>query len=231
MDRCQLRRDRNKFDSEFEMTTNENLFAKARRVLREEGYVAFLKKAFDYFSFQYYRVFKSSRTFKFQGNTFSYFYHMYNATWRNERAVEVPIVWHIVRGHYGETILEVGNVLSHYFPVDHDILDKYEEAMGVINRDVASFQPGKEYDLIVSISTLEHIGWDEKPRVPKKLLRAIKNLESLLASHGRIVCTLPLGYNPRLDEMLRQGKIRFTRFYCLKRTSKIIGGLRSVGKI
>jgi len=99
-------------------------------------------------------------------------------------------------------------------------VDKYEKAEGVINQDVIDFQPSKKYDLMVSISTLEHVGWDEKPRDPMKVLYAIKNLKELLAPRGKIVVTLPMGYNPVLDKFLRKGEIRFTKRFCLKRISK-----------
>jgi hypothetical protein len=112
----------------------------------------------------------SRKTFIFNGKTYYYFVHKYNTTWKNERAVEVPIIWDIVREHYrqGKRVLEVGNVLSHYFRIFHDVLDKYEVAEGVINQDVVDFKPAWKYDLIVSISTLEHVGWDEEPKEPEK---------------------------------------------------------------
>jgi hypothetical protein len=66
-----------------------------------------------------------------------------------------------VKRYKERNILEIGNVLSHYFPVNHDIVDKYEKADGVINQDVVHFYSPKKYDLIVSVSTLEHVGWDE----------------------------------------------------------------------
>jgi len=176
--------------------------------------------AINYFGYCYYKILKSSRTFTFQGEVYNYFYHGYNATWRNERAVEVPIIWEIVEKNHGKRVLEVGNVLSHYFSVGHDILDKYEKANGLINKDVVDFQPSKKYDLIASISTLEHVGWDENSGNSKKILQAIENLENLLAPKGRMVITLPLGYNLNLDNLLREGKIIFTKRYCLKRISK-----------
>ena len=43
----------------------------------------------------------------------------------------------------------------------HDVLDKYEKGNNVINDDVVSFSTEVKYDLIVSVSTLEHVGWDE----------------------------------------------------------------------
>ena len=42
-----------------------------------------------------------------------------------------------------------------------------------------------KYDLIVTISTLEHVGWDEEPRDPSKVLRAIENLKSCYADPER----------------------------------------------
>ncbi|KAF0220697.1 MAG: hypothetical protein FD174_1021 [Geobacteraceae bacterium] len=168
---------------------------------------------------QYYKLFKSSRTFKFNGKSYRYFQHKYNTTWRTERAVEISLFWDIVKGHEGKKILEVGNVLSHYFPVNHDILDKYEKAPGVLNQDVVDFQPDKRYDLIVSISTLEHVGWDEEPKDPAKILRAIDNLKKCLAPGGTFIVTLPLGQNPEMDRLLEEDKIPFVQQYCLKRIS------------
>ena len=124
------------------------------------------------------------QTFTLQKETYSYFFHKYNLAWRNERAVEVSIIWRAVKVHQGQKILEVGNVLSHYFPVNHDICDKHEKAKGVINQDIINFQPASKYDLIVSISTLEHVGWDENPREHMAILKAIENLKELLAPEG-----------------------------------------------
>ncbi len=92
------------------------------------------------------------------------------------------------------------------------IVDKYEKAIGVINEDICNFKPSKKYDLIISISTLEHVGFDEKPRDPCKVLRAIENLKSLLAVGGKLVAILPVGYNPYLDELIKSGKFISMRF-------------------
>lgn len=170
--------------------------------------------------YPYYSIFKSSRTFLLHGNSYYYFYHRYSLTWQNERIVEVPIVWEIVKEYAGKNILEVGNVLSHYFPVNYDILDKYEKDDGVVNEDIVSFQPSKKYDLIVSISTIEHVGWDEDQRDSTKILRAIENLKKLIAPGGKIVITFPVGYNPEMDKLLNEGKICFTKQYNMQRVSK-----------
>jgi hypothetical protein len=161
------------------------------------------------------------KTFFVRGNTYHYFDSFGNNTWHNERSVEIPIVLEMVRKYHGRNILEIGNVLSNHFKFEHDILDKYEIAKGVISKDVVDFKSDKKYDLIVSISTLEHVGWDENPRDDMKILRAIENLKTLIASGGgTIIITLPLGYNSALDKLMKDGVIRFTKRYHLLRISR-----------
>ena len=62
----------------------------------------------------------------------------------------------------------------------------------------------KEAYKIMSISTIEHVGWDETPRDPKKILLALENLTGCLASGGEIVVTLSIGYNTYLDRLLKE---------------------------
>jgi hypothetical protein len=161
-----------------------------------------------------------AKIFFFDGRSYPYFYHFCNKTWKNERGVEIPIFREILLRHQAQRILEVGNVLSHYLPVHHDVVDKYEVAPGVINQDILTYTPTERYDLILSISTLEHIGWDETPCEPNKLLRVIEHLRSrCLAPRGKLVASLPIGYNTFFDELLRDGKSPFTRQQFLKRIS------------
>ncbi|MCP9447306.1 MAG: class I SAM-dependent methyltransferase [Nitrospira sp.] len=161
------------------------------------------------------------KIFRFNGKEYEYFYHPYNKTWKNERGIEIPIFREILLSHHGKRILEVGNVLSHYFPVRHDVVDKYEVSSGVINQDIIEFVPREKYDLIVSISTLEHVGWDEQPQAPPKLLRAIEHVRSTcLAPGGMLVASLPVGYNRYFDDLLDGGSSPFTTHHFLKRISK-----------
>jgi hypothetical protein len=163
-------------------------------------------------------------TFTFNGKKYNYFHHMYHLTFKNERAVEIPIVYEIVKNCNGR-ILEVGNTLSYYFKVSHDIVDKYDKGDGVINEDIVDFKPTRKYDLIVCISTLEHIGMDESAisELNKldstKTLRAIEKFKSILAVGGKAVVTFPLCYNSYLDKLFKRGKIHFTKTYYMKRIS------------
>lgn len=191
----------------------------ARQVLETRGLPFFLRLAALWATFPLWRLaFKLlPRTCAFHGEHYAYFLHGYNVTWCNERAIEIPIVWAEVSRARGQRVLEVGNVLSHYFDVTHDVIDKFERARGVRNEDVVSFRADRPYDLIVSISTLEHVGWDDDgPRDPGKIERALANLCAQLAPGGRLVATLPVGYNPHLDALLA-GARPFSRCHYLER--------------
>lgn len=166
-----------------------------------------------------YRFFHP-KTFIFQGKAYEYFDHAYNTTRHNERSVEVPIILDLVKQFEGKSILEVGNVLSHYSSIPHDVVDKYEKAEGVVNKDIVSFKPKKKYDLIVSISTFEHVGWDEFPRDSKKIPRSLSHLKSLLKKGGKCVFTVPVDINDFLDKALHEHTLPITSMHCLKRISR-----------
>lgn len=143
-------------------------------------------------------------TFEFQGKTYEYAYPEYHPAWDNERAVELPIIWDFYMNSNAEKVLEIGNVLSHNYQHSHDVVDKYEEEEGVINEDIVSYDPPAKYDLIISISTLEHVGYDENGECPEKFYEALENIQRLLAQGGEFIMTAPLGYNPIVDRFFRR---------------------------
>lgn len=160
----------------------------------------------------------SRGSFTLDGERYAYRYHPYKRTWLTERAVEVPVVQRVVDAHRGRRVLEVGNVLSHYRAEQgHLVVDKYEHAPGVVNRDVMELDGLGPFDLVVTISTLEHVGWDEEPREPGRALEAVRRLRALLAPGGRLVLTHPVGYNPPLDAALRDGALPLAHVAALRR--------------
>ncbi len=165
--------------------------------------------------FVYHRKIKGQQSIIIQGKPYLYFDS--KLTWFNERTVEIPFILEQARMIQFNNILEIGNVLSHHIRFKHDIIDKYEIANGVTNCDVADFTSNRKYELVVSISTLEHVGWDEKIRDQMKVVRALENLK---VHAKRVLVTLPLGYNSDLDSLLRKGTIRFSQRICLMRVSK-----------
>lgn len=195
-----------------------------KKTLKNKGIKYFIRARFDklslLFSYYYYKYLRSLQKFIFQGKQYNYFLHKYNFAWANERTVEIPIILDLINKAKQAKILEVGNVLSHYCSVSHDILDRYEKGSKIINEDVVNYHPSKKYDLILSISTLEHVGWNEKPKEKTKMAKALKNLKKMLSKKGKIIITLPIGYNPNVDKFLKENKICFSEKYYLKRVSK-----------
>ncbi|MGZ7135897.1 MAG: hypothetical protein ACXVHY_08465 [Methanobacterium sp.] len=200
-------------------------YVKLKNAYQKGGFLYIIQKVIPLIKnrFKYYTVIvlrqKKPKYFTFRNQKYEYFYHPFNRTWENERSIEIPIVIEKIKSKKNSNILELGNVLSNYFPVKHTILDKYANSPQVINEDVVNFKSSDKYDLIVSISTIEHVGWDEETRDPTKTLKALKNLKKLLTNKGEMILTFPLGFNHYLDMLLQENKIHFNELYYLKRIS------------
>lgn len=158
--------------------------------------------------------------FEFWGRRYPYRYGAYKFSWLTERAVEVPVGQALVDAHPPEAVLEVGNVLAHYGPQSHKIVDKYETGPGVLNRDVLDLDDLGRFELVVAISTIEHVGWDEAPRNPTKAPEAVRALQRLLSPSGRLLLTVPVGYHQGLDAAIRDGEFAFERAGALRRVSQ-----------
>lgn len=158
--------------------------------------------------------------FLFQNKKYNYFYHEYNQTYKKERIIEIPIVLDYIKQYEGQKILEVGNVLSNYIDCSHDIIDKYDSAKHVIHQDIVDYKPRDKYSLIVSISTIEHIGVEDIPSDPKKVITAIDNMKKMLDINGKIVVTIPMGQNKFLDAYLYRNIIKWNEIYAFKRISR-----------
>ena len=141
-------------------------------------------------------ILKWRKFFNFKGKKYSYFINKYNKTWRNERCVEIPIVKEFLKNPYEKT-LEVGNVTKNYYKNDYIVIDKYEEGPGVTNVDIIDYEPFERYDKIIAISTLEHVGEDVKD--PSLAIDAIEHLKTLLAPNGKMLITIPAGFNEPLE--------------------------------
>lgn len=195
-----------------------------RELSRESWGSTFLKGADKLAVFAYAPIARrrcADLTFTCLGTEHRYFVHPYNATWRNERCVEIALAAHFLAERRPARVLELGNVLSYYGRDGHDVVDKYERSPGVRNMDLLDLDPGTEraHDAFVSISTLEHIGWDESPRDPAKVVRAWRKIEALnQGNKDAVFITFPLGYNDALDAAVRDGVIRFQKTACLVRS-------------
>ncbi|MDA3800534.1 MAG: hypothetical protein PF692_15860 [Kiritimatiellae bacterium] len=156
--------------------------------------------------------------FKFKGKEYSYFVHIYNATFKSERIVEIPIALDFLTNTSPDKTLEIGNVLSHYTEVKHTIVDKYEKGEKVLNEDIISFKGS--FDRIISISTFEHVGFDEDGEEASKVKPAFEHISELLNPEGIALITVPLGYNSYLDHLLYTYNEIFREIIFMKRTNK-----------
>lgn len=161
-----------------------------------------------------------TRTFTLGGRGYPYLRHRYLDTASSERAVELPValaLLHEAQAAPARRVLEVGDVLTHHAWSDHLVVDLYGRRPGVVNEDIASFTGGP-FDLVLSVSTVEHIGWDESPRDVDKAARAVGHMVSLLAPGGEMLVTIPVGYHRFLDDAVTDGRLNPTRIAWLVRT-------------
>ena len=159
------------------------------------------------------RVLRSA-DFSFGGKNFRYCSQIPNKAFANERTVEVPIALGLFP--LSGRILEIGNVLGQYHAFKHIVVDKYEQSEDIINTDIIDYSPSEKYDLILSVSTFEHIGFDESIKDSLKVDRAVDKAKQLLAPGGRFLMTIPIAWNPDLDKKL--ASLGFTALMFMKRT-------------
>lgn len=142
-------------------------------------------------------------TFTYHGTRLTECDDPYNATRDNERAVEIPVAKWFMSTSYGSGV-EVGNVLAHYgCKTQRLIVDLFEPGTDVLNADVRDCT-FVGLDFVVSVSTVEHVGWDDD-HDPKAAVLALTHMRSFLKPEGTMLVTVPLGYNPPLDEALFAG--------------------------
>ena len=151
-----------------------------------------------------------SQTFIYKGKELYYNRIRYNNP--TERGIEVSIAFDfLLTAPKSATILEVGNVLSFYENILSDfigirsrrIIDKFEYDLGVEQIDLMDLPSTEKYDVIVSVSTVEHIGQGLEPsgsygesiyiRDLEYPLKAICKIYDLLALNGKALITVPFG--------------------------------------
>lgn len=196
----------------------KSILMKAKYFYEKAGILTLIRKAFIFVTFGInYAVF--NRYFTVDGRNYRYFFNTYMLS--GERVIEIPFTKEFLLKVENKDVLEIGDVLPHYFNLSHTVVDKYEKAPGVINTDVLNFVPDRKYDLIISISTIEHIGFDEPIKEFGNAKKALSKIIGLLSSKGIALITVPVGYNPEIDSILKNNEIAFTKRYFLKRISKL----------
>jgi len=138
-------------------------------------------------------------TFVFNGVEYAYATSLYKNTQRNMRSVEVPLGQAFVGRYDAQTILEVGNVLSHHGKASWTTVDLRE---GPIKANVMAWKPRLLFDAIVSISTLEHIGQRKYGTESYEPAGIVDRLRKWLNPGGCLFATIPLRYAHLWDEAI-----------------------------
>ena len=183
--------------------------ARARRLLRAIGPGAFLERLFYHPGLPWIRYVGkplsaagrrlTGRTrFQWRGSTFEY------PPWpvHGERRVEIPIARGFLAAHRarGMRVLEIGNVLHEEASELWLVVDKYEKGPAIVHTDVVDFVPPVQFEIVLAISTLEHVGFDEDQMDLGKFQRAVDHLyRTCLSPGGWMLVTVPLGYHPEVD--------------------------------
>lgn len=163
---------------------------------------------------------RRGQTFTVGSATLSYELGRYNGAWLTERSVEISLAKHVLHGIQPSDVLEVGNVLTHFGRSKHTVVDKYDKRPNVLNEDILDYRPGRTFDAIVAVSTIEHVGFDQ-PETPdsEAPTKALAALRDLLSPTGFLLVTVPFGYNAGLDASIASGRFACERQFCLQRVS------------
>lgn len=166
---------------------------------------------------------------KVDGKLIEQIYDDYNVTFMNERTIEIPfskvIIHKFMKNYKNPKILEIGNTLIHYETksemIEREIVDKYEVYPNVINKDIMDFTPKNKFDIIFSISTLEHVGSDyEEEYVENKFKKAIDKCLELLDEKGVFIVTLPIFYRDVVDNIVFKENFFTTKYFFQRRNFK-----------
>jgi len=198
-----------------------SLFQNAILCLKENG-IGYTLKLIWMKIFSPLCNFLNKKHFIIGSQKYKYFLHSYNNTWDNERAVEIPIFTTYLKKFLDkqQKVLEIGNVMSHYFNNNGrwTVVDKFERSEGVINIDIIDFKPENKYQLIIGISTFEHIGFDDSEIDENKVIVALSHVVNrLLAKEGLFIISIPIGYNKSLDRKILKSELEPSKELFIKR--------------
>jgi SAM-dependent methyltransferase len=160
---------------------------------------------------------RMSETFTYHGVELPYFWHLYNLTMMNERAVEMAIANEWLGDKRPRDGLEVGNVTGHYAHRHHAVIDLNEPAewyqtdQWIISADILDLHwpdAPKLFPWVLSISTIEHTA---------DPVKAIEVLKDLVAPGGKLLVTFPTGVREELNSLAWDGQ-PFDRWCTIART-------------
>jgi len=139
---------------------------------------------------------------------------------RTARSVEIALGKLAFERFKGQYILEVGNTLHQYIGGYHLCVDQFDPEQRVIQKDILGFEAFGAFDLVISISTIEHIGYDttyhgNEKKEGWRAVQATRHCYNLMRDGGSLLATWDIGANPFLDLAIEQKVIPFGSYYYL----------------
>ena len=123
----------------------------------------------------------------------------------SERAIEIPLAIDFL-SHYAleGSITELGCVLPYYIlkRASHAVYDLTDDHPQCIKRDIRTLGDDELKGVIVSISTLEHLGLPEYGIEEGHADEGVSLLKQVIANAHKYFITVPIGYNKVLDDFI-----------------------------
>ena len=167
--------------------------------------------------------------FELDASDYRYLYDRHKFTWLTERAVEVPVAQALVDQHAPDRRARDRQRALALPPAAALGRRQVRAGPGVLNRDVLDLGGLGRFDLIVAISTLEHVGLGRAARAIRQRHSAPSRCcAALLAPEGLLAITVPVGYNTAFDAALRSGQVPLHRAVALRAGPAGHAGARSL---
>ena len=124
-----------------------------------------------------------------------------------ERGIEVALGFRYL-DICDNDIIEIGSVMKNWMPtIDHITIDQYEEDFGKLSPEKQLRTDAEMYNYInknvLSISTLEHFGRGGYGNIIRDDEKASRFLAQLIYETKSFLITVPVGYNPYLNEYIK----------------------------
>jgi hypothetical protein len=145
-----------------------------------------------------------SRTFQFAGHRLYYFFHHHNCGWPphkcTERTVELAVANRWLDGVEG-AVWEIGAVTPYYWPGRVSAVIDPADGHRLVTHQQSMFDLDLTGRVVLSISTLEHIGSGEYG-LEQSIDGAPQALQKIFAESPRFLVTFPVGCNKALDQFV-----------------------------
>lgn len=160
---------------------------------------------FDYFENE--EIFKCN-SFRYRQEKYLLYEHPYNCGYVNSRMTERGAELALAKKYIDkcdEDIMEIGAVTPYYF-YDKKISDVVDptDIHKRVNLKKSLFECNLTGKNILSISTVEHVGLSDYGMAEERT--CIEAIEKIVSESKSCMITAPLGYNPLLDNWVRNNR-------------------------